>query len=264
MPSELREKSGYQTKASALREHLIPRRGEKPRRVGGERVFNVEQCEEVISRTEAKRRRLRIPPSVKPVATFHGEHCEYDGFRLSDCVPMRDRGKDYPPVQIDLFLAVFTANKSAKRHRDNAQRHYRGRRHGFAGHAKDVKNYLYELKDSGILDAYRQGRLSFVAVHGNLGVYRGEGYCFHSTLVPEGVTIEEARGEAFFKEAAPKGKGEARLKDAIHTLEAIMTNDDGFRRGLKPTIPRPPKPRREQEDWGDSDDDFDSQDGFFE
>ena len=116
--------AGYLTYGEALPKHLVPRRDAEPTMV--EDVgFLHDQCEEVISKTEARNRRLRVPVTAKPVTTFDAKiqgrkWIEYAVYRLSDCVPMRAVSRDVPPVQIDLLKAIFTANKAAKRYRDGA------------------------------------------------------------------------------------------------------------------------------------------------
>lgn len=143
---------------------------------------------------------------------------------------------EVPACAVDLLQAIFAANKAAKRYRDSAQSQYRHCQHGFAGHARREKEYLYFLKDKGIVEACRQGRLSFVGTHKNLGLYRGEGYCFHSTLVPVSYELLDGPQEHFLAEAMPNGAGEGRLKDAVHTLEAIADDTTAFHRLATPWL----------------------------
>jgi len=251
------KEAGYLTLSGAYSSHLVPLRNAEPIMVKGEAFYDRGQCEEIMSRTEAKRQRLGVPDEAKPVMTFHAQFrgqgsVSYDVYRISDCVPMR-AVKEVPPVEIDLLQAVFTANKAAKRYRDSAQSNYRHGQHGFAGHAKETKETLYALKDKGIAAAYRQGRLSFVGTHGNMGLYRGDGYCFHSTLIPETCELVDNQQEAVFVEAAPKGTREGRLKDATHTLAALADDTAGFRRLSRPAIVREQEDRayRPSEDYND-------------
>ena len=60
--------------------------------------------------------------------------------------------KTIPPTTIDLLLAVFTVNKSAKRYRNRARSNFSKGQHGFAGHARTTKEHLYALKDKGIAE----------------------------------------------------------------------------------------------------------------
>jgi hypothetical protein len=94
------------------------------------------------------------------------------------------------------------------------------------------------LKDKGIAEAYRQGRLSFQGTHGNMGLYRGKGYCFHSTLIPVSCELDDDQQEPVFVEAAPKGAKEGRLKDATYTLAALADDTTGFRRVSRSVIAR--------------------------
>ncbi len=189
-------KAGYVSESDLERKPIAPRRDAQPILVKGEQFFDRSECEELLSKTAAKRRHLAIPGTAQPVKTLHVimrfRSVWYDVYRVSDCVPIPTRtGKTIPPVEIDLLKAIFVANKAAKRYRDSAQSNYRQGQHGFAGRARRKKEHLYRLKDRGVVEAYRQGRLSFVGYNGNIGLFRGEGYCLHST-------------------------SEGRLKDAVH------------------------------------------------
>lgn len=124
------------------------------------------------------------------------------------------------PANVDLLAAIFAVNRAAKRHRDAAQSHYRGRRHGLSGSARQRKEYLYSLKDLGIAAAYQEGRLQFVGTHGALALYAGEGYRFHSGLVPiNESSVMMLDEERFFAEAKPRERHEPTQRDATHTLQ---------------------------------------------
>ena len=173
-------------------------------------------------------------PSYSPVRTGARSTTRCIGCRIAHL--SRDR-LDRPAEEVDLLLAIFTVNKTAKRYRDAASRHYQRRQHGFAGDASSKKHSLYRLKDLGIMSAHQLGRLSFLATHGNLAVYRGEGYCFHSYLLPADalpLENEASQSSPVFIEATPKGGTEARLKDAKLTLTGLPNSEAGYRR-LPPT-----------------------------
>jgi hypothetical protein len=91
---------------------------------------------------------------------------------------------------IDLLAAFFAVNRSAKRYRDSGQIYYRKRLHGFAGNARSPKKKLYDLKDKRIARAYLDNRIAPVAINGGWVEYRGEGYCFHSSLLPGGGPVD--------------------------------------------------------------------------
>jgi hypothetical protein len=130
------------------------------------------------------------------------------------------------PKQCDLLASIFVVNRAAKRHRDAARTHYECDLHGFAGHAKSRKESLYGLKDRGIAAAFEAGRIQAVQIHGGLCLYRGEGYCFHSTLVPIGVDIPRSTDDApITVEAKPRGSGEPLVRDAWATLEELPEAD---------------------------------------
>jgi len=160
-----------------------------------------------------------------------------------------------PAREIDLLAAVFAANRTAKRFRDTAQLHYYGRRHGLAGNARETKERLYDLKDRGIAAAWLAGRLQFTGIHGSLAIYRGEGYCFHSSLLPVNVgNLVDGNYDKIIVEAKPKSKREARLLDAEHTLRLLPPPGEGFTRLEVPRFEKPVLNRRSQP-WRDKADD---------
>jgi hypothetical protein len=147
--------------------------------------------------------------------------------------------RNRPGEKIDLLAAIFVANRAAKRRRDAAAVYYGRRMFGLASWASREKDRLYGLKDRGIAIAHGQGRLVFCGTHARLGIYRGEGYCFHSTLLPAGVDAPELAGEAaLFVEAKPKGRAEPCLRDAEATL-AALPEPQGYTRLPAPRIERP-------------------------
>jgi len=210
----------------------IPRRGERPLEIKGEKFFQEDQCEEVISKTEAGHRGLRVPRGVEPVGRLHRsrpKRLHYDVYRLSACKPKQKRSAP-PPQEVDLLTAIFTVNKSAKRYRDGSQSHYGNKQHGFAGDKSEKKRALYRLKEVGIAEAVKCGRLLLVGIHGGLALYRGEGYCFHSTIVPRESAAGTTNGDGkpVFVESSPKGAGEARCCDAEFTLDGLPDVDMQF------------------------------------
>lgn len=77
--------------AGGPRKSKIPCRNAKPTRVKGREFFSVEQCEEVVTPQEAKRRKLCIRREAESVRQFHGRYEDYPGYRISDCVPIDQR-----------------------------------------------------------------------------------------------------------------------------------------------------------------------------
>lgn len=242
------KEAGYLTREKWLKlretgEHRRPHaplRDAHPILVKGEEFFHHSDCEPLISKTEAKGRGLSVPPDAEPL-TFpytpwgvRGRK-RYPVYRLSDCIAAVKRSRRrIPAAEIDLLLAIFTANRSAKRFRDAASSHYSCGRYGMAGFTSRTKAKLYDLKDRGLIAAVKSGRLELVGFHASLAVYRGDGYCFHSLLVPKGQAPAGADtfgGEgAIWVPATPKGRGEARLKDAVHTLAKLPCSEIGFER----------------------------------
>ena len=128
-----------------------------------------------------------------------------------------------PPIEVDLLMAIFAVNRSAKRRRDAAIKLYAGRLHGLANESKRQKELLYRLKDEGIAATYLAGRLQYEGHHGGLAIYRGEGYCFHSTLEPVGEAARELSADdaRIFVESKPRTSREARVADAEFTLSSL-------------------------------------------
>jgi hypothetical protein len=129
------------------------------------------------------------------------------------------------PKHCDLLLAIFAVNRAAKRWRDAASSHYDGGRFAWATSAKEHKNYLYALKDRGIAAAFAQGRIAPVDLHGRLCLYCGEGYCFHSRLVPSELEIATTDESPILIEAKPQSSRESKQRDAIAHLEALPRID---------------------------------------
>jgi hypothetical protein len=199
--------------------------------VKGETFYAANETEELVSDTEPRRRNLK--PAGVPVTQFYsrfnGRGVRWDAYRISDCVPLQKR-TSRPAQGVDLLQAVFAVNRSAKRYRDAATKHYSRRPHGFAQHCKQVKLDLYELKDHGIVAACKEGRLRYDGQNGGYALYRGEGYCFHSLLVPEEAEVPTGNADELITiEAKPRKSGDARLRDAEHTLESLSVGLDGFR-----------------------------------
>jgi len=166
------------------------------------------------------------------------------------------------PVAVDLLAAMFSVNRSAKRYRDAAQKCYALKKHGFARQGRVTKEELYALKDRGIAEAFRLGRITPVLRKGGLIEYRGEGYCFHSTLLPVAIALAQSTDDTIlYVDAKPRGVAEVRLLDAKHTLSALPPAGDQFTRIELPTPPRQnikPHGHRNQGGWHDDDDDEDN------
>ena len=161
----------------------------------------------------------------------------------------------YPFTSENVLAALFAVNRSAKRYRDAAQTCYQSDAHGFAKAHKKRKEKLYDLKEQGLVHAYRAGFVVAVGLHGSLTVYRGAGYCFHSPVRPENVMLEAVSQEAIFVEAKPRQESEMRLRDAVATLEQLANDLSGFFRHSVPRLVT----RRYSEREEDSEDDWDDQ-----
>jgi hypothetical protein len=163
------------------------------------------------------------------------------------------------PVCVDLLAAIFSVNRSAKRYRDAAQKCYALKKHGFARQGRETKEELYALKDRGIAEAFRLGRITPMLRKGGLIEYRGEGYCFHSTLLPVDIALAQSTDDTIlYVDAKPRGSAEVRMLDAKHTLSALPPAGDQFTRNELPTPPRQnikPHGNRYRGGWDDDDDD---------
>ena len=256
--------AGYASEQELAFGKMIARRHAKPATIEGEKFYSRDQCETLLSRTDARRCGLTVPKYIQPARIItinlgYGRgKCEYEAFRESDCVPHAKR-REIPAREVDLLAALFAVNKSAKRYRDAAQKLYQCDSHTWAGDAREKKEELYDLKDRGIVAAAKQGRLQFAGMHGRLAVWRGEGYCFHSTLVPQDTGASPQLtddDEHTFQDAAPREAKEARLKDAMFTLESLpAAADSDFTRLPPPSMSSRRKIRRESASEEDEDDD---------
>jgi hypothetical protein len=132
-----------------------------------------------------------------------------------------------PPVELALtpdnvLRATWTVNRSAKRFRNAAQRCYAKDAFEFATVNREKEEKLCDLKDAGIVWLHERKALHPAAIQGGLCVWRGGGFCFHSTLMPRGSGISpKTKGTCLYIEAKPKLADELRLADAIHLLEQL-------------------------------------------
>lgn len=247
--------------------HRCPKVDALGEMIKGKVYFSKEETEQTFSKTDGRKNGLRLNPDAEPV---HRVHCRkagryYELYRASNFSPARPRSIQ-PPVSIDLLTAIFTVNRSAKRYRDAASALHSNSLHPLSGASSKKKKRLYALKDAGIREAYRRKLLWPTAIHGGLAVYRGSGFCFHSSQVPvelQGELPREADAEVFFRESVPKSSAEAKLKDAEFTLLKCDCSTDGFVTLEVPRI-RPPElhasdvNRDSVHDFDDDDpDDFD-------
>lgn len=155
----------------------------------------------------------------------------------------------FPVTAGNILAAMFSVNRSAKRNRDAAQACYRSSAHGLAKYRRLQKELCYSLKDRGLVFLYRMGVVAATERHGSLTVYRGMGYCFHSPLSPDGVTLEQTQGDVTV-EAKPRKSTDMRLMDAIETLRQLVAPMDGFSRSSY----QPPVRQRWHSEYDDDDD----------
>ena len=140
--------------------------------------------------------------------------------------------------QCDLLAATFAVNRAAKHGRDTAQGRYRAGMYALATVAKERKEVLYNLKDRGICAALQCRRIVATELHGGLCLYEGEGYSFHSTLVPKGIELPEYENDKpLHIDAKPQAR-EPRQIDAIFTLEELPIDYSLFDVLAAPAFPQ--------------------------
>ena len=84
------KEAGLKTQRQLASKYLAPRRDESPIIVKGEEYFSNDQSEPLISRTNGKRKGLRIPNGVEPAHRAYGQNVgHFDVFRESDFEPMQ-------------------------------------------------------------------------------------------------------------------------------------------------------------------------------
>lgn len=202
----------------------------------------------LLSRPQASAKGLSVagvePAEFRTFELHSGRLVRYPVYREAELKPKRAVLRK-AACSVDLLLATFTVNRTAKRYRDKAQTHYQSRQHGFAGDSRKRKEALYKLKDRGIVAAVRLGMITATGTHGPLTYYEGGGFRFHSLLCPEGAELQVLGDDTILVEAKPKGKRECRLADAQCTLEALPDDTAGFRRHAF----APRKRERDDEDW---------------
>lgn len=137
-------------------------------------------------------------------------------------VEPKKKRKELPPAEIDILLAIFTVNRATKRLRDAGQSLYLNKMHGLACSCKNKKTTLYDLKDKGICFALSKDMLEYAGMHGRYSLFTGAGYSFHSTLkIEQGAATVETGGDPIHIPSKHKTRNEARLKDAVYTLENL-------------------------------------------
>lgn len=230
----------FTTKASATRAGLkvasqwlsayrLPKPDAIPVQVKGQDFFAENQTEQLLTKRMAGEIGLSVasadPACQKNVYTRRGMK-EANLYRVSDCVPKRI---SKPPRCIDLLLATWTVNRAAKRRRDLAILHYDESRYGLATDSRQRKEELYHLKDVGLRLGISVGRLSITkhieSESGTFACVEGEGYVFHSPNLHDDSAATVPMEGSLFIEAKPKSKREARLVDAVFTLEKLSSRD---------------------------------------
>jgi hypothetical protein len=188
-----------------------------------------------------------------------GKRVDYAVYALEDTEPLK-RNNVLPPQEIDLLAAVWAVNRRAKRCRDLACNSYSSGRGGAAANFAEEGRRCYRLKDQVLHYLRQEGRVQFVDYH----VFRkpnepdrwaefleGEGYTFHAPCEAQiGASPEKVLSEI---EAKPRGSGEPKLKDALHTLEKFLKDKPKAQTYSWPKRIRPQRPGRNPRDEDDDD-----------
>jgi hypothetical protein len=184
----------------------------------------------------------------------------WDVYRRDQVVPVMRR-RQQPPRKVAILLAVWTANRTAKRYRDAASACYKSRKHSFASMYRQKKEELYTLKGQALHYLLEEGVVHVVGLHrfegGNWAeVVAGDGYRFHYPCAdpddPPDSTCDKIESE-------PKGSNEAKLKDAIFTIEMYLEGRPVVENYSWPSRVRATR-RIEDADWGDVEsEDWDSE-----
>lgn len=243
----------------------FPKTGEQPNAEGR---FLINQTEPVASKTEWARQGRKISKNAKSVAikTYYKQyrgHIKYEVFRKSETLQTRKKSEPTPGKNLGLeriLEAIFAINRAAKRRRDAASSNYEKGNHGFARYQSDEKDSLYTKKEKGILIAISLGLLKFNGLHGNMAVWNGGGYSFHSSLAPKGTTFNEEQ-DYHISEAHPKRTNELRLVDAKATIDALTAPTAEELNLITVEIPRFKKPLKSflntiNEEWDDEDEEY--------
>jgi len=197
------------------------------------------------TKTQWSREGRRLQHNAKPV----GKKRIAKGFCfLYDAADTEPKKKSVKPPVLPatitpeiILAATFTVNRAAKRFRNASKSCYHFRCHGLASANKSTKDLLYDLKDKGIAWAYCNGVIEPEQIHGRLALYRGNGYCFHSTLLPRNHnTLKSDTDGHFFAEAKPRESQEIRLADAKAILGSLTIDFDTHFTRLAPPCFRKP------------------------
>lgn len=237
-----------------------------PEEYGGEEVVVkrhrlVRKCNIALSTNAWDQLGYRVLPDAVPHASVHRYRLGHHDVYRRDQVVEKKQLNHQPPVALPLtresiLEAAYVVNQSAKRYRDGAHKAYRKGNHGQAGQCRTLKERFYELKDCAIAEAYGEGWLTPETLHGGLVLYSGDGYCFHSRLLPEGLELPvEENAVTFFREARPAEKGHMRVCDAVATLQQLG-QPAGFRILAPPLVPTPDREIAEVDRPGPSEIDF--------
>lgn len=194
----------------------------------------VKDPEIAVSQTEWGRRGFKVKPEEirNPLSRIrggvgNGKVIEWCVYRKDQVIPKKPTPAVKEPVLVTILAAVWGINRAAKRNRDAAQNYYQAGKHGFAGHAKETKEYYYNLKSQTIEHLAKEGILIPSGFHQFPGelwaeILCGEGYSFHRPCPPpknpQGTDLSLDRIEA-----KPRTAREPRLKDAIFTIEAYLS-----------------------------------------
>ncbi|MFZ7134394.1 MAG: hypothetical protein ACOWWR_18765, partial [Eubacteriales bacterium] len=175
---------------------VFPKDGATTVNCKGEDFYSPEDLIEVDTKTNWSRRGFKVPDDAEPITKIKvyagGQWRECDAYS-KDNLQVKRKHRTKEPKIIDIALATFTVNRYAKRCRDNASSFYGKGSYGLSTYKKEEKEEMYELKERGIFNLWNEKRLEIVGRHGDLILYKSDGYYFHSPSFPKEVSIEEIK-----------------------------------------------------------------------
>jgi hypothetical protein len=219
--------------------------------------------ERLYATTELRERGLRPKTGERPAKIeewkYHSRRGTRHLWRLDQTVAVKPRNlipAEIEPTAENVLRAVWSVNRAAKRRRDAAQSSYQQAMHGFAGRHREQKEEYYRLKDRGIAWLAHKGHVAPTHRHGQLVVWEGLGYSFHSTLAPQEGPLPETGEGAAFIEARPRSAKEMRLVDAVALLSGLNSLVSNYRRLAAPAYPKRVRYRAGDEFDDEEDDDY--------
>ena len=218
--------AGLRSRKRWFAKFFVPRLGELPTVVKGEKFYTPHQVEEVFSISKGTREIGPLRHGSEPVGKKKFRSVRYVVYRESDFIfePKVVNARKVDPARtIDLLDAIAKIKSTATKFEDassaaKARKDYK-RSRGF----KKRMNNLLELAEIGIRRAINEERLSLYPTRGKKYRYHGEGHKFESKVAPPEWMMQESSSNYSVRQAGRRpdrtDKSKCRLMDAVYTLE---------------------------------------------